>query len=85
MYRVKVRGIVVSISEVKLCERTGFAKRQVILQDPEGYKIAPEFHPKNFQLLTDIREGDVIQAKCRLKVNKMANAHFLVVDEMNKE
>lgn len=85
MYTLKVKGTVLSISDVKICERTGFAKRQIILENPEGQKIAPEFHPRNFQLLTDLREGDSISAKCRVKMNRTATANFLVVDEMCKD
>ncbi len=85
MYKFNAKGIVQDISDVKVCEKSGYAKRQVILQDTNGHEIAPEFSPSRFRLLTEISIGDHVSVSGYLKPNRDRSAHFFKAEEINKE
>ncbi len=81
MYKFTAEGTVKKILEPKACNATGFVKRSIIIEN-NGKQLAPEFHPKNFRLLTGLREGDHIKIDGRMRPNKNCSAHFLVAESV---
>ena len=82
MYRFTAEGTVVKILDPKVCSSTGYVKRCIIIQDAEGDRIAPEFNPAKFNLISSLKEGDQVKVEFRPKVNNSHSAHFLKVQTL---
>ena len=79
MYRFTAEGTVKKIKDPEVCNKTGYVKRVMILENEKGSTIAPEFNPRSFKMLIGLKEGDQVKVEFGAKPQHEKFHYFKVL------